>query len=118
MDINRTKELTKNDILCLTEIQITNDIDGADIFYQLITIKVYFNSCGARQQNLAPRLGQNIVLLKHEAFSGVLIIDIRKDSFSHDIISVMLLYRSSNFPFTSFYNTSENVLSDSIFNIS
>ena len=31
-------------------------------------------------------LGQNIILLKHEAFPGISIFDIKKDSFSHDII--------------------------------
>ena len=30
VDINRTKELTENGILCLTESQITNDSDGAE----------------------------------------------------------------------------------------
>ena len=32
VDINRTKELMENDILCLIESQVTNDTDGADIF--------------------------------------------------------------------------------------
>ena len=62
-------------------------------------------------------LGQNIVLLKHEAFPGISIIYIRKDSFSHDILRVMLLYRSPNSSLTSVYNTLENVLSDSFIDI-
>ena len=100
----------ENDIMSLTKSKITNDTDGAEIFEQLSTLKVYFNSCGARHQNLAFCLGQNIVLLKHEAFPGIPIIDIRKDSFSHDIISVMLLYYvTPNSPLTSFYNTLENI---------
>ena len=102
----------ENDILCLTESQIKNDTDGAEIFEQLSTFKVYFNSCGARHKNFAFCLGQNIVLLKHEAFPGISIIDIRKDSFSHDIIRVMLFYRSPNSPLNSFYNALENVLGD------
>ena len=57
------------------------------------------------------------LLLKHKAFSSISIIDIRKDSFSHDLIRVMLLYRSLNPPLTSFYNTLENVLSDSFIDI-
>ena len=99
MDINRTKELTQNDILCLTS---TNDTDGVKISEQLSTFKVYFNSYGARHQNLAFCLGQNIVLLKHEAFPSISIIDIWKGSFSHDMIRVMLLYRSPNSPLISF----------------
>ena len=59
----------------------------------------------------------HIVLLKHEVFPGISIIDIRKDSFSHDIIRIMLLYRSPNSPLTSFYNTSENALSESFIDI-
>ena len=51
VDINGTKELMENDILILTENQVTNDTDGADIFEQLSTLKVYFNFCGARHQN-------------------------------------------------------------------
>ena len=113
VDINKTKELMENDVLCLTESQITNDTDGAEIFDQLSTFKVYFNSCGARHQNLAFCLGQNIVLLKHEAFPGISIIDVKKNSFPHDIIRVMLLYHSPNSPLTLFYSTLKNVLSDS-----
>ena len=95
--------------MSLTKSKITKDTDGAESFEQLSTLKVYFNSCGARHQNLAFCLSQNIVLLKHEAFLSISIIDIRKDSFSHNMISVMLLYRSPNSPLTSFYNTLENI---------
>ena len=67
VDINRTKQLMENYILCLTETQITNNTDGTEIFEELSTFKVYFNSCGARHQNLAFCLGQNFVLLEHKA---------------------------------------------------
>ena len=77
------------------------------------TFKACFNSCGRKHQNLAFCLGQNIVLIKHEAFPGTSIIDIRKDIFSYNIIKVVLLYRSPNSPSTPFYNTLVNVLSDS-----
>ena len=96
VDINRTKELLENKIMYLTENQITNDTDGAEHFEELSTFKVCFNSCAARHQNLAFFLDQNIVLLKHEAFPDISIIDIKKDSFSHDIIRVMLHCRSTN----------------------
>ena len=43
----------ENDILCLTESQVTNDTDGADIFSQLSTLKVYLNFCGARRPYFA-----------------------------------------------------------------
>ena len=39
VDINRTKKLMENDILCLTESQITNDTDRAEIFEQLSTLR-------------------------------------------------------------------------------
>ena len=107
VDINGTKELMENDILILTENQVTNDTDGADIFEQLSTLKVYFNFCGARHQNFGFCRGQIIVFLKHEAFPGISIIDIGKDSFSHDTIRVILPYRSPNSPLTSFYNILE-----------
>ena len=67
VDINRTKQLMENYILCLAETQITNNTDGTEIFEELSTFKVYFNSCGARHQNLAFCLGQNFVLLEHKA---------------------------------------------------
>ena len=60
---------------------------------------------------------QNIIHLKDGAFPSISIIDIRKDSFSHDINRVMLLCRSQNSPLTSFYNTLKNVLSDSFIDI-
>ena len=47
-----------NDILCLTESQIINETDGAEIFVQLSAFKVYFNFCCARPRNLAYCLGQ------------------------------------------------------------
>ena len=62
-------------------------------------------------------LGQHIALLKHKGFPGISIIDVRKDNFLHDITRVMLLYRSPNSPLTSFYNTLENVLSNSFIDI-
>ena len=40
VDINKTKEPTENDILCLTESKITNATDGADIFEQLSTFRI------------------------------------------------------------------------------
>ena len=115
--INRTNELMENDILCLKESQITNDTDGVEIFEQFSTFKVYFNSSGARHQNLTFFLGQHIALLKHEGFPGISIIDVRKDNFLHDITRVMLLYRSPNSTLTSFYNTLENALSNSFIDI-
>ena len=39
VDINKTKEPTENDILCLTESKITNATDGAEIFEQLSTFR-------------------------------------------------------------------------------
>ena len=107
----------ENGVLRLTESQITNDTDGAEISEHLSTFMVYFNSCSAKHQNLALCLGQNIVPLKHEVSPGISIIDIKKDSFSHDLIRVILLYRSPNSPLTSIYNSLENELSDIFINI-
>ena len=47
-DISRARKLTDDDILCLTERQITNDTDKTDMLGQLNTFKIYFNSCGVR----------------------------------------------------------------------
>ena len=96
----------------MTESQITNDTDVAEIKEQLSTFEIYFNSCGVRHKNLAFCLGQNIVLSKHETFSGISVIDITKTSFSHSTILIMLLYRSLSSSLTTFYNTLENLLSD------
>ena len=96
----------------MTESQITNDTDVAEIKEQLSTFEIYFNSCGVRHKNLAFCLGQNIVLSKHETFPGISVIDITKSSFSHNTIRVILLYRSQGSSLTTFYNTLENLLSD------
>ena len=53
VDISRVKRLTENDILCLTESQITNDTNVAEIKEQLSTFEIYFNSCGVRHESLA-----------------------------------------------------------------
>ena len=94
VDISRVRRLTENDILCMTESQITNDTNVAEIKEQLNTFEIYFNSCGVRHQNLAFCLGQNIVLSKHETFPGISVIDVIKTSFSVNTIQIMLLYRS------------------------
>ena len=39
-DISRTRQLTENDIICLTENQITNDTDVAEIKEQLSTFEI------------------------------------------------------------------------------
>ena len=83
-DISRARRLTENDILCLTESQITNDTDVAEIKGQLSTFEIYFNSCAVRHENLAFCVGQNIVLSKHEASPGISVINIKKNSFSHN----------------------------------
>ena len=63
VDITRARQLTENDILCLTESQITNDTDVIKVLEQLSSFKIYFNSCGKRHQNLAIYLRENIILL-------------------------------------------------------
>ena len=80
-DISRARQLIENDILCLTESQITYDTDVAEIKKQLITFEIYFNSCGVRHKNLAFCLGQNIVLSKHETFLAYLLLILQKPVF-------------------------------------
>ena len=110
VDISRARQLAENDILCLTESQITNDTDVTEVLEQLSSFKIYFNSCGKRHQNLAICLHDNIILLKHDTFPGISSIDITKSSFSYDIIWIMLVYCSPNFSLKSFYNSLENFL--------
>ena len=93
----------------MTESQITNDTDVAEIKEQLSTFEIYFNSCGVRHKNFAFCLGQNIVLSKHETFSGISVIDITKTSFSRNTKRIMQLYRSPSLSLTTFFNTLENL---------
>ena len=76
----------------------------------LMLQKIYFNSCGERHQNLAFCLRGNIIFLKHDTFPGISVIDITKNSFSYDIIRIMLVYCGPNSSLTSFYNTLEYFL--------
>ena len=64
-DVSKARQLTENDILCLTESQITNDTDITEVLQQLSSFKIYFNSCAERYQELAICLRENI-LLKHD----------------------------------------------------
>ena len=73
--------------------------------------RYYFNSCGVRHKNLAFCLGQNIILLKHKDFLGISVIDITKNSFSHNTIRIMPLYRPPSSSITTFFNTLKNLLS-------
>ena len=57
-------------------------------------------------------LGENIALSKHETFTGILVINITENSFSHNTIRIMLLYRSPSSSLTRFFNTLENLLRD------
>ena len=43
VDISRSRQLTENDILCLTESQIINDTDVTQVLEQLSSFKIYFN---------------------------------------------------------------------------
>ena len=109
-DISRARRLTENDILCLTESQITNDTDVAEVKGQLSTFEIYFNSCAVRHENLAFCVGQNIVLSKHEASPGISVINIKKKKFFTQYTT--LLYRSPSSSLTRFFNRLENLLSD------
>ena len=104
-DLSRARQFTEDDVLCLSESQITNDTDMAEIKEQL-------SKCGVRHKNLAFCLGRNIVLSKHETFPGISVIDITKTSFSHNTMRIILLYRSPGSSLTTFYNTLENLLTD------
>ena len=84
-------------------------IDVAEIKEHLSTFEIHFNSGGIKHQNFAFCLGQNIFLSKHETFSGISVIDITRNNFSHTDI---LLYRSPRWSLTTFFNTLENLLTD------
>ena len=94
----------------MRESQITNDTDVAEVLEQLSSFKIYFSSCGVTYQNLAICLREYIILLKHDTFPDMSIIDITKSSFSYDTIRIMLVCRSPNSSLTSFYSTLENLL--------
>ena len=96
----------------MTESQITNDTDVAEIKEQLSTFEICFNSCDGRHKNLAFCLGQNIVLSKYETFPDISVIDITKTNFLHNIIRILLLHRSPSSSLTTLFNTLENLLSD------
>ena len=98
-DISRARRLTENDILCLRESQIKNYTDVAEIKQQLSAFVIHFNSSGARHQNLAFCVIQNIALSKHETFPNISVIDIINNSVSHNAIWIMLLYRTISFIF-------------------
>ena len=55
----------------------------------------------------------NIVLLKHETYPDISVVDITEDSFSISAVRIMLLYGSPSSSLTTFYNTFENLLSQS-----
>ena len=57
-------------------------------------------------------LGENIALYNYETFTGILVINITKNSFSHNAIRIMLLYRSSSSSLRTFFNALENLLRD------
>ena len=111
-EISRARRLTENNILCLTESQIANDTEVAEIKEQLSTFEIQFNSCGVRDQNLTFSLGQNIVLSQHETFPGMSVIDTTKNSFSQNTIWIMLVYSSPSSSLTTFFNTLKNLLRD------
>ena len=108
VDISRARQLTENDILCLTGSQNTNDTDVTEVLEQLSSFKIYLNSCGERHQNLVICLLDNIAVLKHDTFPGISINDITKSSFSYNMIKLMLVYLSPNSSLTFFYNSLEN----------
>ena len=51
-DISKARRLSESDILCLTESQIANDTDLAELKEHLNTFEIHLNSCGASHQIL------------------------------------------------------------------
>ena len=62
----------------MTESQVTNATDVAEIKEQFSTFIIHFNSCGVRHQSRAFCVSQNIALSKHEIFPDISVIDIRQ----------------------------------------
>ena len=51
-DISKARRLSESDILCLTESQIANDTDLAELKEHLSTFEIHLNSCGVSHQIL------------------------------------------------------------------
>ena len=69
--IKRARQLTDDEILCLTESRISNDTHLTDILDQVSSFKIYLNLYGVKHQNLAFCLDEDIAFSKHDTFSSI-----------------------------------------------
>ena len=110
-DIAKDKNLMENDLLCLTEVQICQQNNLADIEQQLDLYEIHLNLESDRYQNIGFCVSKSTRVVKHEMFPEVSVLEIVKDTFSTNKVRILLLYRSPNSSLTIFYNRLEVFLS-------
>ena len=98
-------------LLCVTEIQISQENNVPDIKQQSDTYEVYLNLEGDRYKNIGVFLSKRMEITKHDKSPGLSILKTIKDSFFTNIITILLLYRSPNSSLTICYNRVELFLS-------
>ena len=77
--------------LCLTEVQICQQNNLADIEQQLDFHEIHLNLESDRYQNIGFCVSKSTRVVKHEMFPEVSVLEIVKDTFSTNKVRILLL---------------------------
>jgi len=111
VDINSDKRLVNNDILFLTETQLSPNNPTADIEQTLSCFQFEFNSSHiSKYKSLAFCYQNQVSVIEHEKHEGMSILTIRKPSFADISIKIALIYRQPNSTLRTFYEVIQAVV--------
>jgi len=96
IDIKHDNFLIQNDILCLTETQLTDEPD-CSICDLLSPLSISVNNTGPdKYSSIALVHRGNVVIKNHYLIPGASLYTIQKDSFMQTSLNIILLYRKNN----------------------
>ena len=102
--IKNHEQLTNNDLLLFTETHISNDSNTEEISEHLNSFSMYFNNDVSKYKSLALGLNKSSVqMLDLRHVSGLSVVKFVKKTFSDRIFTALLLYRSHQETFQSFF---------------
>ena len=104
-----------DDILCLTETQCEAGSDTSIIESALQKKYImHFNNSDNKFKSIAYGLSNDVEILAKEDFNGICIFNIRKQHFSNNSLSIVLIYRCPNTQTSAFIDRLNYVVGSGI----
>ena len=116
-DIASDWRLMNNNILFLTETQLSPSSDVNQIQTILDQFSISFNMSDYRFSSLAICYQKSVLLQCHQKVEGILVIKLCKPTNSNDCVSIAILYRRQLSTITAFFSNLERLNNSSEKNI-